>query len=395
MQHSMSRSYRLALIFIAILLSLPLIFGGLLAEGQKRSSLENRTLHVWPDAGELLARPQSYLSGFQEYLKDRMALIVPATRIYNHFLYAVLGVSPSKKLSINLPYVFLTRHGEAQPPYYNFRNVARLADPDSVDNLEKQLGLIYRKTACPGRQIAFLVVPSKPAVYPDRLPGDTPREIVTVCKRINSGDHYLKKDHAGHWAVNLIFPLAEMIEKRDLPHFFPPEQFHVAGKSAHLVALKTLQALNIKIPDAYRAEPELDTKINDLKRALGFETRIKFWRYDYESAFGMVCEHQKPDRVKKFHKRAEEFKRFQCLHPMTEKKALVLGNSFGGPVSRHLAPGYKELVFVSFNGITHDDMARFPEFINQYAPDDLIFVFHDGGLFEWIIDRMVNAWCSD
>ncbi len=390
----MSRSYRLSLIFVAILLSLPLILGGILSEGEKRSSLENRTLHAWPDSGTLLSHPRQFLSDFQEYLKDRMALIVPATQIYNRFLYSVMEVSPSKKLSINLPYVFLTRHGESQPPYYNFRNVARLADSGAVNNLETQLSLICRKTEAPGRQIVFAVVPSKPSVYPDRLPGDTPRDVVAACKRVHNGDHYLKEGHVGDLGVKLIFPLKEMIKERYLPHFFPPEQFHVAGKSAHLVALKTLQALNIEISDAYRAEPELASKVNDLERALGFKTWLKYWKYDYDNAFGMVCEHSKPKLVKKFHKRAQEFKRFHCRLPMSDRKALVLGNSFGGPLSRHLAPGYKELVFVSFNGITFEDMAGFLEFINQYAPDDLIFIFHDGGLFEWIVERMTKAWCA-
>ncbi len=392
MQHRMSWPYRLSILGVAIVFSLPILLGLFTGGHKSRSSAENRALQPWPETRRCLSDPKAYLLDFQEYLKDRMRFVVAATTVYNRFLFDTLDISPSKRISINRPYLFFTRHGETQPPFYNLNNVGKLADAAAMEKLKENLELLRMEVAAPNRRIGFAIVPSKPAIYADRLPPDTPTDIRRNCQQVMKGDHLLQPLEFGKMGLSLVYPLDDMVAQRDTPHFFPPEQFHIAGKSAHLMARKTIAAMGIEISDDYAVTPVLSTKVIDLKRALGFEATLNYWDYDYSKKFGLKREEQRPQEVKQYHTRASEFRRFRCSYPMTQRRSLLIGNSFGGPLSFHLAPAYREMVFVSFNGITKADMARFREYIDVYDPDDIIFVFHDGGLHEWMINRMIQSW---
>ena len=65
----------------------------------------------------------------------------------------------------------------------------------------------------------------------------------------------------------------------------------------------------------------------------------------------------------------------------SQRRALVLSNSFGVYVTRHLAPGFSELYHVNINHLTAEEAGPFlTTIVDEVRPTDLLYIVHDAGL---------------
>lgn len=390
--HTSSMAYKIALILFSAILFAPILKGWVVNSGEKRGISENRTLSAMPTFRTAVGSPRKYLNNFQEFMKDRMAFISEATSKYNYFVFNYLNVSPRTNISINRPYIFFTSHSKDSEEPDNIISASQLANPKKTFEAISRIEKIVAQLTVDERRVIVSIAPTKPVLYGDRLPPLLPSWLKKTCDGLVHGNNMLDKLIREYDRTSIVYPFQEMLDKRDQEQFYPPEQFHFEGRSAHLMAKRTLEAMGILLPNRFDLEPKLSQRNSDLSRVLGFNSAVSYWKYDYTLEFGMTWEDRKPDIVKEYHTRASDYRYFKCKNPITERKALVLGDSFSGVLAFYLYPAYREMISVSFNDITAQDMKGFRGLIDVYDPDDIYLILHDQGIFGWIPIMMEEQW---
>ena len=114
----------------------------------------------------------------------------------------------------------------------------------------------------------------------------------------------------------------------------------------------------------------------DLK-SIGFERKVKVWQYPYEH-YGVQKEKGFWKTLRPYYKRAGDIHHYSTKNPLSERKALLLTNSFGAFVAPHLAVGFKDLYHVNVNHLHATEKEAFKgEFIDNLGVTDVILLVHD------------------
>ena len=111
---------------------------------------------------------------------------------------------------------------------------------------------------------------------------------------------------------------------------------------------------------------------------MGFTHKISAWYYPYKQYNLVQAKENELAWIKKYYKRAREYSYYESRRPMSTRRALVVSNSFGAGVARHLAPGFQSLLQININHLQDNEYPLFfSDFIDHLRLTDIIFIFHD------------------
>ncbi|WP_189398568.1 hypothetical protein [Arenicella chitinivorans] len=371
-------------LLLAILLFTPAM-AGFYSDHQLRSAIENRTLTTFPDLSAKtiwsnLRGDTSIQKQTSHFVDDHIGFALPLNQMYRRFLFYRLGESPNRRVFRTQDgFVFLSYHASTKfsaingscPDY----NAARLNR--SQQNLRTFLQSLQDKSA----RLAVTVYPSKPNVYPEELHSGVPAETRRRCdtakilREINAGRQTSEE-------FNAIFhyPLDEFKQQRDTAYFYPPQNFHAFGMSTSLFATSLLKKLEIQVPDDVNDGKRLVARGSDLSMFIGFIAEGQAWHIPYAER-GISL--QPTDWIAQALDSDPSITRahttqYLTQNPLSNKRALVISNSFGTYTARDLAIGYRSLTQININMLPDGGMSNFlasDVFKERY--DDIIIVLHD------------------
>lgn len=373
---------RVATLLFAFVLALPGI-GTAFSDASARSQWENRSLATFPSLNSSSQTVSSFFRELDDYLNDHFGFALDLNKLYRSVVYYVFGDSPSDVVTIGVDgYVFLNGTAGRGSKFDRLRTVcmdhAVGADARAVrDDWIKVLTFFEPRVPA----LALVIPPSKPVLYPEKLPHSVPAEVREACNRYRLGDYPAKQ--LQRWSENRKTIVIDLYDSfyadRFSGNFYPKENFHFSGASAHRAAAITLDRLRIETDAEFNKSRPATILTPDLSQFFGFRRRISLQQFDYD-AFGVQQRRGKPD-VRDIIERARDFGSFSTSSPLSDRRALVISDSFGVFASSHLAPGYKSVTWINTNALQPKEVTRFfGTFVRERATDDLIFLFHDGSL---------------
>lgn len=391
---------KIMLILIATVLLVPLMMVPFQSEKQLEQ-FHNRKLSHLPAEALFFKEPDKYFHHFELWLNDRIGFNRQVVDIFKKFIFYILHDSPSPNVSVNGQFAFLNSHS-ADPNTKFSAFIHTCPDPIAYDKifyqLESAMLSIATYVRSKGINPVFVVAPSKPALYPEQLPLSVPKSIRSNCFKLQQSNNPLvllsKK-----YPQLVVYPFLESLALRNTEQFYPPENFHFNGMSAHVLSKVFFAKLERADPHLSNVSATLRSREGDLTVTLGFQWSVKIWQFDY-APYGVrrVWPHEqelvernflRTDELKKWYPRLLDFSFWLVDKPITDKTALIFSNSFGAFTAPHLARGYKKLFHLNISNVDDENIKfLFESIIARYKPEEFLFVFHDAPYFSNKLEKL-------
>lgn len=391
---------KMMLIMIATILAIPLLMVPF-QDAARLEQFHNRKLSRMPATALFWREPDKYFHAFELWLNDRIGFNRQVVHLFKKFVFYVLRDSPAVNVSVNGQFVFLNSY--SADPTTRFSSLTQTCpDPATYDTrfarLESALLSIATYVKAKGINPLFIVAPSKPALYPEQLPLSVPQSIRTNCFKLQQSNNPLLR-LSEKYPQLVVYPFVESLALRNTEQFYPPENFHFNGMSAHVLSKVLFTKLGRDDPQLSNVSATLRRQEGDLAVALGFQRSVKIWRFDY-APYGVrrVWPHERElverdfprlDDLKKWYPQLLGFSFWLGNKPITDKTALIFSNSFGAFAAPHLARGYKKLLNLTISDVSDENIKPLFEFITaQYKPEEFLFVFHDGQYLSNTLEKL-------
>ncbi len=376
----LSWASKLCLIAIALILLTPLIRGLYFQDSTSRRNYENRNLNKFPEIQGLLHVKQ-FFTDLDHFLKDHIAFFITINQCYRKGSFYLFNESPVKNVSVTLDgFVFLNSHNASLHNTVFDRLCRPRTSPEKVDAYLKDLKILDRVIRSFGHRMIFAVAPSKPSIYADKLPKDLNEKTRSNCLRYMQEENILtllakKADEIG---IIFHYPQQAFIDARNDQNFYPKENFHWNGKSPHLFSKTLFERLGIEVGFGFEIGSQIVQATADLGM-LGFERPIQVWDYPYQK-YQLKRESSGPmlEALRPYYERLSEYSQYSCGAPLQNKNAIILSNSFGASLAKHLAIGYKTLKHINIFQLQEHEKDRFyQKMLYSGEGMDVIFVLHD------------------
>ena len=367
---------RKVLLVLVLILFLPSALS-ICTEHDRRSQWEKRELALAPYFTSFLALDEYFLQ-LDDYINDHIGLALEFNRLYRMALYYVFRESPVENVTYGKNgFIFFNSHSQK-----NINSNLKIVGIDGLNpigakRVTERMDAIFDHFEQRGYQVSFGIPVSKPALYPEQLPDDTPPDLFAGCMEFAQADNFLVKLHNNSTQERVIhYPQREFLTLKESEHFYPKGSFHWRGMSAHIFAKGFLERLNIEVDGTTFDEKTLRTTGSDL-RMLGFERQEKTWKYDYRK-FQINHTLKSPELISENYEYVSQFSQYTTEGSLTQDKALLITDSFGIYTAEHLAPGFKTLIHVNVTDLKEGEMSNFyGEMIDKIAPDRILFLFND------------------
>jgi hypothetical protein len=370
-----SASRKWLLILLAIF-SIPAI-ASFFTDHDERSAWERRELAAFPTLKSAEAVNQ-YFSDMDLYINDHIGFALNFNRIYRQIVYYIFQDSPVENISYGKNgFTYLNSH-TAKHINSSFKVVCNRGRKfNRLTNIEQNLDAVHQYFDQRGYPVSFGIAVTKVALYPDSLPAKIPSKLIKACQKYSGKDNILTRLHEKSTEGKTFhYPQKELLALKNEPYFYPKENFHWNGMSAHYFSRGLLTRMGIKMDTTSYDEKHLVTANADLHQ-LGFIRRAKVWHYPYKD-YQVKRIHQSPELIKQYYKNVRDYSEFDTKNSATNETALVLSNSFGAYTAPHLAPAFKKLYHININHVMEKDNRRiYGDLIDQLNPDKIIFIFHD------------------
>jgi len=368
---------------LTILLSLPAVIGLGWNNDDALQKMENRKMAQCPSFELLQNDPKKFINSFDAFLKDRIGFRHFANKIYRKIRYYVFKDAPLHNISIGKDgFVFLNSHRLDKPNFIFNLLCEQQVNPsrELIASMDQTFTNVSRYYKSRGYDVTIVAAPTNVALYPDKLPTRVDKKYRDACISYGTSDtllFQLENKSQEHKQYKLHYPFRLFKEHRDEPYFFPKEKWHWTGRSTYLFARNLAYRTNVlkelKIDDP--AVPELVS--DDLLMFFGFERRIKALTYSYDT-FHTRTEY--PDWQYDLSNRGG-LTRYSTSNALSNKRALLLGNSFGIELAPHLARIFKDLYYFNLNDIRKNEEALFFSKIAELTkPDHIYILFDDAGI---------------
>ncbi len=217
-------------LFLIVALSLPLI-ASLWTDHKARLDWEKCPLASYSAIREA-SSITDFFKAIEAYINDHIGFARPLNQLYRKAQFYLLGDSPIANVSVGKDgFIFLNSFDATKPMAVLEKNCK--PSPIFKRHALQHARQISDGLAHYGVPITFAVIPSKPFLYPEKLPDSVPKEIREACLS-NSAE----KTVAGHLRANsgtqfsMYYPAEEMLKKSKNPGFSrrptstPTAQFH-------------------------------------------------------------------------------------------------------------------------------------------------------------------------
>ena len=122
---------------------------------------------------------------------------------------------------------------------------------------------------------------------------------------------------------------------------------------------------------------EVDQIGDDLGMFFGFGRTVRARTYPYA---GFRTERDQPDWILELCKQGKALWRYRTENALSDKRGLLISNSFGIELTPHLARGFKEFHFFNLNHLKPDEELEFFRRIVDFTrPDHIYVLFDDAG----------------
>jgi hypothetical protein len=370
---------RVLTVAFSLLLAIPAMVSWF-TDHAARSRWENRPLVELP-APFAARKDTRFFDELDQYLNDHFGFALELNRLHRKLLFYVFRDSPSPDVSLGKDgYVFVTSF-KSEP----FSVLETLC----VHGMDAQVAAvsadawaqILQHFARTHEHVALLIVPSKPTLYPEKFTLAVPRRYRERCAQYeqeNSVSEAIVRSAQEGGSI-AIYPYKEFLQQKYNGNFYPRENFHYAGKSAHWLGREALNRLGIAVNADYEENVLGATVTHDIMNLLGFTRALEFTAYPY-TAFQLRRQPRTPEYIRDYFERAQQFGVITSDNPLSQRTALVIGNSFTTFTADHLAPGYRSLIYIMTNDLRQEEYVRFfTELVPRIGADDLIFVYNDNG----------------
>ncbi|MFK8041444.1 hypothetical protein, partial [Congregibacter sp.] len=285
---------RLAIAAVALVFLLPAV-AGFFTDHKARQNWEKRELAAFPDVRQAESA-KTFFPELESFVNDHIGFAMSLNKTYRMLQFYLFGDSPVANVDVGEDgFVFFNAHSAARPHAALRKScIARMPQVKSVELAMEQFGSSVRRR---GASISYALVPSKPLLYPDRLPRTVPAPVRRACTSLDpmlSTAGLLKSRSEGKDYL-IHFPVEELLELRDEPAFYPPGNFHSASMINHVFAKGLLRSLGIEPGDSYSKGARLGEIGADM-RVMGFTRRVEAWRYPYAD-YGVKVSRAKPEWV--------------------------------------------------------------------------------------------------
>ncbi len=362
---------------IALLLFLPALLT-VIENHEKRSQLENRPLQSWPEWQGVSQAP-AYFGAIDGVLEDHTGTARRFNQIYRKLRFYAFQMAPVPNVSLGSDgFVFLNSHNVEQP-HSAIRNLCmRPSHRRAFVRQQVAIDTIVDAFAKRNMDVALGVAVSKPVLYPENLPDEVPTEYRDACALAGDSQGDLVTGIASLSRPNfpIYYPLADFLPLKDTEAFYPKENFHWDGRSAHVFAKNFLTQLGIDVPNTFGADSALTATKGDL-RNMGFARTVDVWDYPY-AKFGIRAVEPAALGARRYYAQAIDVSEYLVDSPLSNGSALVLSNSFGAFTSRHLAPGFAHLTHINLHDLQPEEYSGFyGEYLDSLKPDQIILLIHD------------------
>ena len=380
---SMAWPARILIALLTCFLGLPAFIGLVWNDGSSMQKLENRKMAPLPSPALFKKDPARYIKGLDDFLKDRVGGRRLANQAYRELRYYVLKDPPLSNVSIGRDgFVFMNSHRIDRPNFVYHLLCEQQANP--ADTLLQEMDQIFTSVSSYYRQrgypVTITAAPTNVAIYPDKLPLTLDRKYRDLCQAYDNNNALLYQlqrmgQQTGRYTV--YYPLALFKQHRDEPYFWPKELFHWSGRSAFLFARDLL--VQSGIVDTLKLDDPAKVGLvgDDLVMFFGFSRKVKAYKYPYANFQTTV---QEPEWITSLSKQ-KGMLHFTTANGLSQKKGLLISNSFGIELAPHLAKGFSDFYFFNLNHLRPEDAPRFfKNIVDKTQPDHIYILFDDAGI---------------
>lgn len=343
---------------------------------------ENRHMAAAPKPPGNLVELMKWPRQADAWLGDHFGLRDRMVSANANIRYHLFGSLSSPQLTLGRDgFIFLNSHSAANPhsaiyglcgvpPWGNaaYNNVPALAD-------------FLRQIRERHANSLYLMVPTRTTLYPEKLP----RWLQAACAPYAApvAGALAELNRLSPDAGMVVYPLDRFQERRQTHELYPATNFHWQAETARWTAqwlaetqlnrpaLRDLPASPVTLPsDLQHFMPGIRTKVSGLVvdyRAAGIEACLSTGCYP---ELGDV-----PDRLL-------DVSRYRAAQP--GPRLLLLTDSFGSTVAGYFSAYYGEVRHFAVNHLLQLTLEERRELVRalyeDYAPDDVVFLFHDGSL---------------
>jgi hypothetical protein len=371
---------RFVLIVFALVLSLPAI-ASYFTDHQLRSRQENRALTKRPSWSQFVsANSQSARRQMSRHFADHIGFALPINHLYRRFLFYVVGESPDKRITrTGDNYVFLNNHNTEG--FGAIESTCRQLSEHAKRVIQYNLDHFLSSLQGRSDRMIIGVFPTKANLYPQHLPKGVATSAVDGCKAGNV------RAYAEAWreittrhGAHLHYPLDEFLEYGSEEHFYPKHFFHANGLSTSVFASSLFANTGISVTRDFRAGGSLTTEASDLSMYIGFPAPGEMWQFPYaeqqiqkDDISKLAIELKVDSSISKF-----VLSRYTTKNPLTQRRAVILSNSYGLFAARDLATGYRSLTHININMLPRGGFhSLFSSSLFEHKPDDIVVIVHD------------------
>ena len=359
-------------------------------------SIENRALASKPVLPKTFAETLKFPAVVDVYLNDHFGLRNNLVAWNNKLRYHLLGDINAVQLTAGKDgYIFFNSHAASTPlAMIHFLCGKNVAEKDRAEIVRTASGFMHMAVQLKPESY-LLLVPTKPVVYADKLPDWLQQQCAQYTPSLPGVVATLKslpglKD-------KIIYPLTEMQALKKSIALFPKNTFHWTGNGpepvAQLVAENYLHRKRLTTLTS-----NLHDVASDIQQFLpGVALTVPTHDPDYARAgiiacLGVACFPEFIDTAGKI----GDVSRYRHSNRQGPK-LLVISDSFGQGIAGFFAEYYAEVWHISLNNINQlsdKEQARFKQILlNEYAPDQILYVFHDAAVsyFERNSSILLNA----
>jgi len=344
-------------------------------------SRENRKLADWPERPAALAEFADYPQQLDAYLDDHFGLRDFLVDSYGKIRFYLLGKASKDHVLVGRDdFLFLAKNPGQLTPKKIWRSCG--VEQENTAPAQQAMREALRYFANENIDLAYMFVPTKAAIYPDKLPAGL-REQCDKAPRPVSAQ---LAEIATQLEIPTLYPLEEFKALRQRGIAYYPAQFHWHAEAPLTAAGLIAKALGRGRLGGVEPPKEQRQHTPDLARHLpGVDLGFEFTAYRYGDAAIERCSGDKCiPGIRDIYGPGLNLNVFTNVSPIagsSKNNLLVLSDSFGWQIAAPLALYFSEVTVVDTNQLKRANGNTFFEWmLEQKKPDTVLLLYSDGGL---------------
>lgn len=333
---------------------------------------------------------------FDDYLRDHFGLRGMALEVHDKLVWWVLHDSPSVQVTRGRHgMLFFNSHNTTHPYSLIEQSCGIGLSAATIASATNDFTKFLRQARGINPNSALVIIPTKASIYPELLPGWLSQRCGNAIPPTRLIEQRLQGEP--QLAAMVDYPLDEMRSLKTSMQVFPPQGFHWAGDMPRLIAQRISEkTFGLARVRSFRTHTIVGH--SDLQRFVpGVDIWVRDLEFDYADAgvqycFGPPCFPE----LGKFAERLNAVSRFQS-DGGSGKKLLLLSDFFGAPIAGWFSQYFTEVwhlnisYLMNFSTNEVDRVTLSKAIFLDYAPDCIIYLFHDGAVLSWP-HELVNSW---